>query len=137
MKRVFAFRCERASLSGSHVGLWWWPKRTRVESGPQHARSPFAASIVRAAALTNLQPLDFCTLYCAISARQHHQAKLATRFCVLTKKMLAIGRGSIAQVQYTGDEAAGEIKKLLDAVVSFAQPRRFAHADIFADRRRG
>jgi hypothetical protein len=32
-------------------------------------------------------------------------------------KMLAIGRGAIAHVQYTGDEAAGEIKKLLDAVV--------------------
>ncbi|KAF2831965.1 hypothetical protein CC86DRAFT_451629 [Ophiobolus disseminans] len=31
--------------------------------------------------------------------------------------MLANGRGSIAQVQYTGDEAAGEIKKLLDALV--------------------
>jgi hypothetical protein len=33
-------------------------------------------------------------------------------------KMLATGRGSIAHVQYTGDEAANEIKKLLDAVVS-------------------
>jgi hypothetical protein len=33
-------------------------------------------------------------------------------------KMLALGRGAIAHVQYTGDEAAGEIKKLLDAVVS-------------------
>jgi pre-mRNA-processing factor 39 len=32
--------------------------------------------------------------------------------------MIAAGRGSIAQVQYTGDESAGEIKKLLDAVVS-------------------
>ncbi|KAH4908302.1 hypothetical protein HBI80_055800 [Parastagonospora nodorum] len=32
--------------------------------------------------------------------------------------MLAIGRGSIAHVQYTGDEAAGEIKKLLDAVIA-------------------
>jgi pre-mRNA-processing factor 39 len=32
--------------------------------------------------------------------------------------MMATGRGSIAHVQYTGDEAAGEIKKLLDAVVS-------------------
>lgn len=31
--------------------------------------------------------------------------------------MIAAGRGSIAQVQYTGDESAGEIKKLLDAVV--------------------
>lgn len=32
--------------------------------------------------------------------------------------MLVHGRGSIAQVHYTGDEAAPEIKKLLDAVVS-------------------
>jgi pre-mRNA-processing factor 39 len=32
--------------------------------------------------------------------------------------MLATGRGSIAQVQYTGDEAAAEIHKLLHAVVS-------------------
>jgi pre-mRNA-processing factor 39 len=32
--------------------------------------------------------------------------------------MLATGRGSIALVQYSGDEAAPEIKKLLDAVVS-------------------
>jgi len=32
-------------------------------------------------------------------------------------KMLATGRGSIAQINYTGDEAAGEIKKLLDAIV--------------------
>ncbi|KAI8935881.1 hypothetical protein NX059_007396 [Plenodomus lindquistii] len=31
--------------------------------------------------------------------------------------MLATGRGSIAQITYTGDEAAGEIKKLIDAVV--------------------
>jgi pre-mRNA-processing factor 39 len=31
--------------------------------------------------------------------------------------MLATGRGSIAHVQYTGEEAAGEIKKLLDTVV--------------------
>ena len=31
--------------------------------------------------------------------------------------MFVNGRGSIAQVQYTGDEAAAEIKKLLDAVV--------------------
>jgi pre-mRNA-processing factor 39 len=31
--------------------------------------------------------------------------------------MLVTGRGSIAQVQYTGEEAAIEIKKLLDAVV--------------------
>lgn len=36
--------------------------------------------------------------------------------------MLATGRGSIAQVQYTGDEAAGEIKKLLDALVSTSEP---------------
>lgn len=34
--------------------------------------------------------------------------------------MIAAGRGSIAHVQYTGDEAAGEIKKLIDAVVSVA-----------------
>jgi pre-mRNA-processing factor 39 len=32
--------------------------------------------------------------------------------------MMATGRGSIAQIHYTGEEAAGEIKKLLDAVVS-------------------
>ncbi|KAF2016012.1 hypothetical protein BU24DRAFT_346131 [Aaosphaeria arxii CBS 175.79] len=32
--------------------------------------------------------------------------------------MLVSGRGSIAQVQYTGDEAAAEIKKLLDTVVA-------------------
>ena len=32
--------------------------------------------------------------------------------------MLATGRGSIAHIHYTGDEAAGEIKKLLDNVVS-------------------
>ncbi|KAH7073019.1 hypothetical protein BKA63DRAFT_516197 [Paraphoma chrysanthemicola] len=31
--------------------------------------------------------------------------------------MIALGRGAIAQVQYTGDEAAGEIRKLLDAVI--------------------
>jgi hypothetical protein len=36
--------------------------------------------------------------------------------------MLATGRGSIALVQYSGDEAAPEIKKLLDAVVSHCQP---------------
>ncbi|KAH7401821.1 hypothetical protein DE146DRAFT_631113 [Phaeosphaeria sp. MPI-PUGE-AT-0046c] len=33
--------------------------------------------------------------------------------------MIAAGRGSIAHVQYTGDEAAGEIKKLLDAVIEY------------------
>jgi pre-mRNA-processing factor 39 len=33
--------------------------------------------------------------------------------------MSVIGRGSIAQVQYSGDEAVAEIKKLLDAVVSY------------------
>lgn len=32
--------------------------------------------------------------------------------------MQATGRGSIARINYTGDEAAGEIKKLLDTVVS-------------------
>jgi pre-mRNA-processing factor 39 len=31
--------------------------------------------------------------------------------------MLVFGRGSIANVQYTGDEAAAEIRKLLEAVV--------------------
>ena len=36
--------------------------------------------------------------------------------------MLVSGRGSIANVQYTGDEAAAEIRKLLEAVVGlFAQ----------------
>lgn len=33
--------------------------------------------------------------------------------------MLPNGRGSIAQVQYSGDEAATEVRKLLDAVVRF------------------
>lgn len=37
--------------------------------------------------------------------------------------MLATGRGSIAQVHYTGEEAAGEINKLLSAVVSLPLPR--------------
>lgn len=32
--------------------------------------------------------------------------------------MLVNGRGSIAQVQYTGDEAVPEIRKLLETVVS-------------------
>ena len=32
--------------------------------------------------------------------------------------MLITGRGGIASINYTGDEAAGEVKKLLDAVVS-------------------
>jgi pre-mRNA-processing factor 39 len=32
--------------------------------------------------------------------------------------MFATGRGSIAQIHYTGEEAAGEINKLLSAVVS-------------------
>lgn len=32
--------------------------------------------------------------------------------------MIVNGRGSIAEVHYTGDEAAAEIKKLLEAVVS-------------------
>jgi hypothetical protein len=36
--------------------------------------------------------------------------------------MLATGRGSIAQIHYTGEEAAGEINKLLSAVVSIALP---------------
>jgi pre-mRNA-processing factor 39 len=38
--------------------------------------------------------------------------------------MLATGRGSIAHVQYTGDEAAAEIHKLLHAVVSAIEPPR-------------
>jgi pre-mRNA-processing factor 39 len=36
--------------------------------------------------------------------------------------MLATGRGSIAQMHYTGEEAAGEINKLLGAVVSTTPP---------------
>jgi hypothetical protein len=32
--------------------------------------------------------------------------------------MLVQGRGAIATVEYSGDEAAPEIKKLLDALVS-------------------
>jgi hypothetical protein len=51
--------------------------------------------------------------------------------------MLPNGRGAIAHVQYTGDEAAGEIKKLLDAVVSTTQPHKIAYADSIADRERG
>ena len=51
-------------------------------------------------------------------------------------KMLAIGRGCIAQVQYTGDEAAGEIKKLLDAVVRTTKTRQYAHTDSIAGRER-
>ena len=38
--------------------------------------------------------------------------------------MLTTGRGSIAQIHYTGEEAAGEINKLLSAVVSNAPPDR-------------
>jgi hypothetical protein len=38
--------------------------------------------------------------------------------------MLATGRGSIAQIHYTGDEAAGEINKLLGAVVGTTPPDR-------------
>lgn len=37
--------------------------------------------------------------------------------------MFVNGRGSIAQVHYSGDEAAAEIKKLLDAVVRTFVPR--------------
>jgi len=41
---------------------------------------------------------------------------------LLASAMLVSGRGSIANVQYTGDEAAAEIRKLLEAVVgSFAR----------------
>jgi pre-mRNA-processing factor 39 len=40
--------------------------------------------------------------------------------------MLATGRGSIAQIHYTGEEAAGEINKLLSAVVSPALSRWIA-----------
>ena len=36
--------------------------------------------------------------------------------------MLVEGRGSIGHVHYTGEEAAGEVKKLLDAVVSGHPP---------------
>jgi pre-mRNA-processing factor 39 len=36
--------------------------------------------------------------------------------------MLATGRGSIAQIHYTGEEAAGEINKLLSSVVSTTPP---------------
>jgi hypothetical protein len=36
--------------------------------------------------------------------------------------MLATGRGSIAQIHYTGEEAAGEVNKLLSAVVSIIPP---------------
>jgi hypothetical protein len=45
--------------------------------------------------------------------------------------MMVTGRGSIAQVQYTGEEAAIEIKKLLDAVVSpqLILTRSRPHAD--------
>lgn len=96
----------------------WWPKPTKVESG---ALTPFAASTVRRRkALTTslshlhslLRNLDFAT--------SSHQGRDAL-FCNCDK-MLATGRGSIAHVQYTGDEAAGEIKKLLDAVVRNPQP---------------
>ena len=40
--------------------------------------------------------------------------------------MFVNGRGSIAHVHYTGDEAAANIKKLLDAVV--CNPRHFAES---------
>jgi pre-mRNA-processing factor 39 len=43
--------------------------------------------------------------------------------------MLATGRGSIAQIHYTGEEAAGEINKLLGAVVSTTPPDRDTRAD--------
>lgn len=35
----------------------------------------------------------------------------------MTSKMLPTGRGAIAHVEYTGEEAAPEIRKLLSAVV--------------------
>lgn len=44
--------------------------------------------------------------------------------------MLVVGRGSIAHVQYTGDEAAGEIKKLIDAVVSVNPPVSYTYTDV-------
>lgn len=43
--------------------------------------------------------------------------------------MFVNGRGSIAQVHYTGDEAAAEIKKLLDAVVRSAPSVFTAHRE--------
>jgi hypothetical protein len=51
--------------------------------------------------------------------------------------MLPLGRGGIAHVQYTGDEAPGEIKKLLDAVVSTPQPQQLQSANHSTDRERG
>ena len=47
--------------------------------------------------------------------------------------MFVNGRGSIAQVVYSGDEAAAEIKKLLDAVVRTPTSFRVmcTHADFY------
>lgn len=78
---------------------------------------PFAASIVRAAELLtlSLSPFHPLSRYLCLIASPGH---CCDTFPHIHDKMLAIGRGAIAHVQYTGDEAAGEIKKLLDAVVS-------------------
>ena len=52
-------------------------------------------------------------------------------------KLLHTGRGGIAQIHYTGEEAAGEINKLLGAVVSTARYSHFhTDADTHSDRER-
>lgn len=48
-------------------------------------------------------------------------SKLSLRIGVFCIKMLPTGRGAIAHIEYTGDEAAPEIRKLLAAAVSLIQ----------------
>jgi len=53
--------------------------------------------------------------------------------------MFVNGRGSIAQVHYDGEEAAAEINKLLEAVVSnaFIAMHGIPHVLTHSDRERG
>jgi hypothetical protein len=57
-----------------------------------------------------------------------HETRTATTKST-RDRMLTTGRGSIAQIHYTGEEAAGEINKLLSAVVRTMPRDRETRAD--------
>ncbi|KAF2033751.1 TPR-like protein [Setomelanomma holmii] len=97
-------------LASDHVG--WWPELETDESGTSDANSvrSFHGSASQS-----------CHHLLRSSSRKHYTLASSIRCCDsnshICNKMLPLGRGSIAHVQYTGDEAAGEIRKLLDAVI--------------------
>ncbi|KAH7560143.1 TPRhypothetical proteinlike protein [Bipolaris maydis] len=100
-----------------------WIRRRELERG-------FYGTTVANLSQTSRQPHTNLSPSSSSSPPHHHRAVSRSRINTITNSyaqspaqsprraiMLATGRGSIAQVHYTGEEAAGEINKLLSAVV--------------------